>query len=108
LLDDNGITTVELECLLAWFYPKGHPKRVAEQPMRELVMEAAGTLNARHIKVTKLTSAVMAVDDLRAAFAEVCDEAARVDTRVGMELIPPDPHCKTISNVLAWAGGFAN
>src|SRR5215470_19525653 len=52
ILDDNGITQVEVEWLLDW-YCTDH-RRVASDQTRRLLLDAAEALNARHIKIGDL------------------------------------------------------
>jgi len=41
LLEENGISLVELECLNSWMFPEHDPRSRAERPIRELLLEAA-------------------------------------------------------------------
>lgn len=108
LFDDNGIDTVELEFLTGWVYPKGHPRRDGEQPIRDLLLEAAGEMRARHIKVGNIDGAPFGNDHLRTVFGEICAEAAGVGAMVGMEILPPDPNSQTIEAARAWVGDQPN
>lgn len=108
VLDDNGIGIVELEYLTGWVYPKGHPRRDGEQPIRELLLAAASELGARHIKVGNIDGAPFGVDHLRDVFAQICSDAAPTGALVGMEILPPDPNSQTIADAMAWVGNQQN
>ncbi|ESZ87953.1 MAG: hypothetical protein Q27BB25_06635 [Blastomonas sp. CACIA14H2] len=108
ILDDNGISIVELEFLTGWVYPVGHPRRDGEQPIRELLMAAASELGARHIKVGNIDGTPFDVDYLRETFGGLCAEAASTGAMIGMEILPPDANSRTIADALAWAGGHPN
>ncbi len=105
LLDDNGITTVELEYLTGWVYPEGHPRRSGEQPIRELLLRAATLLGARHLKVGNIDGAPFGIDHLRPTFEALCAEAVAAGTVIGMEILPPDPNSRTIADAMSWVGG---
>ncbi|CAN5319876.1 hypothetical protein BH09PSE3_BH09PSE3_23080 [soil metagenome] len=107
LLDANGLTFVELEFLVHWMLPKEDPRRIAEQPMRELLLEAAPILGARHIKVGNI--GLPAADkQLRENFRELCREAEDAETRIGMEIFPIDPNAQTLDQALNWIAGPSN
>lgn len=107
LLEREKMEIVELEFLTNWMLPADDPRRAMEQPMRELLLEAAAILNARHIKVGNFGIPVPAAD-LRDRFRELCDEAAAVGTRIGMEIFPIDPNAQTLDQALEWCGGVDN
>ena len=108
LLEDNGIGVVELEFLTGWLYPRGHERRERERLDRALLMEAAAALGARHVKIGNIDGATAPLEDLRARFAEICEEARQAGCRVGLELLPLDPNGRTLAEALAWAGGHAD
>ena len=108
LFDDNGISVVELEFLTGWLYPIGHPRRDGEQPTRELLLDAASALGTRHMKVANIDGAHFEVDQLASTFGAVCDEAAQAGMRVGLEVLPPDPNCRSLAQALEWIDGNAN
>ena len=51
VLDDNGLRHLELEFLMDWFLDPDDERRSASDETRELLFEAAGVLDAHHIKV---------------------------------------------------------
>lgn len=103
----EGLAIVELEFLTNWMLPRGDPRREMEEPMRRLLMDAARILGARHIKIGNFGLPVP-VEDLRSRFHEICDEAAEVGARVGMEIFPIDPNAQTLDQALAWCGDADN
>lgn len=87
ILDDNGLNVVEIEVLLDWFLTD--ERRIASDLARRRMLELAGALGARHIKVgSDLTGSPWPMAAIGDAFAALCDEAAAVGTRVGIELLP--------------------
>ncbi|MFC6784649.1 sugar phosphate isomerase/epimerase family protein [Halobaculum halobium] len=97
-----GIDTIELEFLVNWLLPEYDPRREDEQETRQLLLDAADAMDARHIKIGNINGYPVGTDALANRFAEICDEAAAVDTQVGMEILPPDPNAETIDEVLEW------
>jgi sugar phosphate isomerase/epimerase len=108
LLTDNGLATVELEFLTAWLYPRGNDRRNEEESDRRLLLEAAGALGARHLKIGNVDGIPVALEQLRDAFGELCGEAAKADCRVGIEILPVDPNCQTLAQTLLWVRGPSN
>lgn len=103
-LDKNGITTVELEFLVSWMYPEGHPKREAEQEIRDLLLETGKVLEARHLKVGNIFGVVAPVDQLKETFADMCADTKQAGMKLGMEIMPPDPNSRTLDQALEWIG----
>jgi sugar phosphate isomerase/epimerase len=87
ILDDNGITYVELEFLTDWWFRDGERHAACEQRKR-LLLDAADTLHAHHIKVGDFLSTPCPVPQLIDCFASLCEEAAARDTAVLFELMP--------------------
>jgi sugar phosphate isomerase/epimerase len=100
LLEDHGITTVELEFLTQWMLPADDPRRRAEQPVRELLFTAAEQLRARHVKVGNLGIPVEPAA-LQERFSALCADAAAVGTVVALEILPPDPTVRSMADALA-------
>lgn len=108
LLIDNGLTTVELEFLTGWMYPHGHSRRGQEESDRSLVLEAAGALSARHLKIGNVDGVALAPETLREFFDELCDQAASVNCRVGLEILPVDPNSQSLAQTLLWVSQSPN
>lgn len=105
---DAGIDTIELEFLVNWLLPEDDPRREAEAETRQLLLDAAEAMDARHIKIGNINGYPVATDDLAERFAAFCEEAAAVDTLVGMEILPPDPNSQTLDEALEWVSGPEN
>ncbi|UTW05984.1 TIM barrel protein [Pseudomonas benzenivorans] len=103
-LDKNGIKTVELEFLVNWMYPEGHPKRLEEQEIRDLLLEAGKVLKARHLKVGNIFGVVAPVAQLKETFADMCADTKQAGMKLGMEIMPPDPNSRTLKQALEWIG----
>lgn len=86
ILDDNGITHIELEFLIDWFL-EGERKRQSDI-CRMLLLDAAEGLRAHHIKVGDFFHEKASMPCLIEAFAGLCAEAADRGTKVGFELMP--------------------
>jgi sugar phosphate isomerase/epimerase len=104
LLEKNGMSHLELECLYSWMLPELDPRRRAEQPIRELLLEAARLLKARHIKIGNFGMPIPMLQ-LRKAFRRLCEEFHSVGTRVGMEIYMADPNAQTLDQALSWVRG---
>ncbi|HLB83529.1 MAG TPA: sugar phosphate isomerase/epimerase, partial [Steroidobacteraceae bacterium] len=87
ILADNGIRHLELEFLTDWFLPPGE-RRTASDQLRQSLLEAAGELGARHVKVGDFFDSPVAMPQLIEEFAKLCREAANHGTRVVFELMP--------------------
>jgi len=87
ILSDNGIRHLELEFLTDWFLSPGE-RRTASDQLRQSLLEAAGELGARHVKVGDFFDSPVAMPQLIEEFAKLCREAADHGTRVVFELMP--------------------
>ncbi|MFC7068780.1 sugar phosphate isomerase/epimerase family protein [Halobaculum lipolyticum] len=105
---DAGLDTIELEFLVSWLLPEDDPRRQAEQETRQLLLDAAEAMDARHIKIGNIDGIPVETSALADRFATFCSEAAAVDTQVGMEILPPDPNARTIEQALEWVSGPDN
>lgn len=105
---DAGIDTIELEFLVNWLLPEDDPRRQDEEETRQLLLDAADAMDARHIKIGNINGYPVETDALAERFAAFCEEAAAVDTQVGMEILPPDPNAQTLEQVLEWVSGPDN
>lgn len=85
ILDDNGMKYLELEFLTDWFLD-GERKRESDQRKQRL-LEAAGALHAKHIKIGDFYHLPYSMPRVVEAFGALCAEAARYDTTIGFELM---------------------
>jgi len=87
LLDDNGLVHLELELLTDWW--ADGPRRRRSDEVRRKLLEAAGALGARHVKVAPDVSGEPWDHDRWAAeFAVLAEDACQAGTRVGLEFLP--------------------
>lgn len=86
ILADNGIVQIEVEWLLDWFCT-GERRKVSDAT-RALLLEAAETLGARHIKIGDLGNDCADVPKMTEEFAKLCREAAGRGTKVLFEMLP--------------------
>ncbi|HUI63084.1 MAG TPA: sugar phosphate isomerase/epimerase [Steroidobacteraceae bacterium] len=86
ILDDNGITAIEVEWLLDWFCTD--ERRAASDETRRLLLDAAEALGARHIKIGDLGNDCADVPRLSEEFGRLCAQAAERGTNVLFELLP--------------------
>jgi sugar phosphate isomerase/epimerase len=86
ILDANGIVNIEVEWLLDWFCTGA--RRAASDEIRALLLEAAETLRARHIKIGDLGNDCAGVAEMTEAFAPLCRQAAERGTNVLFEMLP--------------------
>ncbi len=87
ILEDNGITYVELEFLTDWWFRDGERHEACEQRKR-LLLDAAAALQAPHIKVGDFLNTPCPVPQLIESFASLCKRAAARDTGVLFEQMP--------------------
>ena len=86
ILDDHGITQIEIEFLLDWFLDGERKKKSDEQ--RQKLLEACEALQAHHLKVGDFFHEQCSMPRLVESFAALCAEAAKHKVRVGFELMP--------------------
>jgi len=86
ILDDNGITHVELEFLGDWFL-EGERKNQSDNRKR-ILLRAAEALDAHHIKVGDFYHEKYSMPQLIESFATLCSGAAEHGTKIGFELMP--------------------
>lgn len=87
LLDDNGLVHLELELLTDW-WADGPRRRLSDVVRREL-LEAAGALGARHVKVAPdISGEPWDHDRWVTEFAALSEDARQAGTRVGLEFLP--------------------
>ena len=86
LLDDNGITQIEVEWLLDWFCTG--ERRAVSDKTRALLLDAAAALGARHIKIGDLGNDCAEVPLMTEEFGLLCRQAAERGTNVLFEMLP--------------------
>ena len=86
VLDDNGITHIELEFLTDWFLEGERKKR--SDLCKKLLLDAAEGLRAHHVKVGDFFQEKASMPRLIETFAGLCAEAAERGTKIGFELMP--------------------
>jgi sugar phosphate isomerase/epimerase len=101
VFDDNGLRHLEVECLLDWFLDPNDELRLASDRTRALLFEAAGVLDAHHIKVANIFARPASLSQLTERFGELCADAAQhTEAKLVYELMPPDVNVHTIDAVL--------
>ena len=90
ILDDGGMTHVELEFLWDWVLDPGTDERRRSDHLRRVLLHAAGVLGARHVKVGNFARRQVPVGQLTERFAELCAEAAQYGTSVAYEFMYRD------------------
>jgi sugar phosphate isomerase/epimerase len=84
LLDDHGITTLELEYIDDW-WTAGRRRADADVVRRDL-FDAAAALGAAHVKAgTGQVGDRVEADHLNAEFLTLCEQAAAAGTRIAVE-----------------------
>lgn len=86
ILDDNGIKHLELEFITDWFMD-GERRQVSDHN-RNLLLEAAEKLEARHIKIGDFIGDPCPMDKLTEEYSTLCAEGADRGTKIIFELIP--------------------
>jgi sugar phosphate isomerase/epimerase len=90
ILDDAGMTHVELELLWDWFLDPGTEERRRSDQLRRTLLEAAEVLEARHVKVGNFAGRRVPIELLTERFAELCADAAEHGTSVAYEFMRRD------------------
>jgi sugar phosphate isomerase/epimerase len=93
ILDDNDMKYIELEFLTDWFLD-GERKRESDSRKRRL-LEAAGALRAKHIKIGDFYNLPCTMPGVVEAFAALCAQAEDYGTTIGFELMA----CSMINNL---------
>jgi sugar phosphate isomerase/epimerase len=90
ILDDGGMVHVELEFLWDWFLDPSTDERRRSDQRRRALLDAAGVLGARHVKVGNFAGRQVPAGLLTERFAELCAEAAERGTSVAYEFMYRD------------------
>jgi sugar phosphate isomerase/epimerase len=86
ILEDNGVTQIEVEWLLDWFCTDH--RRAVSDGTRMLLLDAAEGLGARHIKIGDLGNDCADVPLMAEEFGLLCRQAAERGTNVLFEMLP--------------------
>lgn len=86
ILDGSGIKHIELEFLGDWFL-EGE-KKVQSDATKRMLLEAAETLGAHHVKVGSFVRTATPMAKMIDSFAALCREGAARGTRIGFEMMP--------------------
>jgi sugar phosphate isomerase/epimerase len=106
VFDDNGLRHLELEFLMDWFLDENDERRGASDQMRELLLRAAGELDAHHVKVGNIPGVPAEISQLTERFGELCAEAAQhTDAKIVYELMPFDVNVNSLDTALQVVGG---
>jgi sugar phosphate isomerase/epimerase len=106
ILDDHGLTYLELEFLMDWFLDSDDERRTASDRWRNLLFEAAATLGAHHVKVGNIPGTPCPLPALTERFAELCaDGAQRHDALIAYEFMPFDVNVHTLAAAVEVVGG---
>jgi sugar phosphate isomerase/epimerase len=104
ILDDHGIRHIELEFLTDWFVD-GEKRRVSDAT-RNMLLESAEALGARHIKVGDFFKTPVPMDRLIEEFAQLCGEARDHGTKIVFEFMPFS-RIETLGDAIALCTGAA-
>jgi sugar phosphate isomerase/epimerase len=106
LLDEFGLTQLELEFLGDWFLEPGDERRREADRIRELVFRAAEALPAHHVKVGNLAGTECELPRLVEAYGELCADAAKhTDAKIVYEFMPYDAVVNSLDKALAVVEG---
>ena len=107
MLDDHGLTRLELEFLLDWFVDPGDERRTASDAHRATCSSRPPTCSAPTTSRSATSPARRASSSkLTERFAELCADAAqRHDSLIAYEFMPFDVNVQTIEAALAVVGG---
>jgi sugar phosphate isomerase/epimerase len=87
ILTENGFTCVECELQSFPWYAEP-AERDQYEPALRAFFDAVEGIGCHHIKVGGCMERSFSVDHMIEAFADLCDRAAAVGTRVGFEMVP--------------------
>jgi sugar phosphate isomerase/epimerase len=112
ILDDNGLTRLELEALGDWLFDEGSERRKASDDIRRRLFDAAAILDPHHIKVNGgIPMVPCPLGKLAERFAELCADAARHHRAlIAYEMMPFDANVRTVDEAIEVVGaaGAAN
>lgn len=105
VLDNNGIEHCEIEFLTQWMYPENDPRRMAEQPVRDMLRELGKVLKPFHMKVGNFF-VPLPVEVQRENFKQLCQEFDFTD--VAYEVLTLDPSGGDLDQLLSIVEGNNN
>jgi sugar phosphate isomerase/epimerase len=106
IMDDHGLTRLELEFLGDWFLDPGDERRRESDLLRAQLWEAAAALGAHHVKVGNIPGHPCPLETVAERFAELCADAAQHhDSLIAYELIPFDVNVQTLDDLIAVVSG---
>jgi sugar phosphate isomerase/epimerase len=111
IFDDAGLEYLQVEFLADFFVDPGEPARVESDERRQLLFNTAAAFDAHHIKVGNIPGTPCEFDQLSAAFAELCEDAAQhTSAKVVYEFMPFDVNVNTLDAAieLVRSAGAAN
>ena len=85
ILDDNGITQLELEFLTDWFLTGG--RKAESDSKKRRLLEASAALNAKHVKIGDFYNTPYSMPQLIESFAALCKEAESYGATIGFEFM---------------------
>ncbi len=85
ILDDNGLSTFELEFIEDWFV--GGVQKVASDKRKWRLLEASEVLGAHHVKVGDFKNTLVEMPKLIEAFGALCADGARHGATIGFEFM---------------------
>jgi sugar phosphate isomerase/epimerase len=101
ILDDNGLTHLELEFLMDWFLDEGEPARKDSDEQRKKLFEASDALDAHHIKVGNIPGTPCELSQVTERYGELCADAApQTKTKITYEFMPFDVNVNSVDAVL--------
>ncbi|WP_319437475.1 sugar phosphate isomerase/epimerase family protein [Mycobacterium sp. RTGN5] len=87
LIDDNGLTHVEIELIERWWIPRGQPGHTYDA--RDVLFEAADGLEPKFIKIgSELGPRTTDIGVLIAPLRQLADQAADHGTKIAIETMP--------------------
>jgi sugar phosphate isomerase/epimerase len=86
ILDDNGMTQLELEFLTDWFLEGG--RKAESDSRKKRLLEASAALGAAHVKVGDFYNTPCPMQRVVDAFASLCREAEPYGATIGFEFMP--------------------
>lgn len=108
LIDAAGLSHVELEFIeYGQLYEDGELDGAAPDRL-ELLLEAADSLDANHVKIGNIAGIQMPKDAIAASIHDVAERAAAADTNLGLELITADVNIDSIEDGLSLVAGVPN
>ena len=106
IFEANGLRHLELEFVMDWFLDEDDERRRESDRIAALLFEAAGVLEAHHVKVGNIPGAPATIARLTERFGELCAEAAeRTDATLVYEFMPFDANVKSVDAALEIVAG---